>query len=834
MTMNRRPQNAIGGNAAQRLEDSADIEYFRSLFTDFPEAIFLKDGQGCWQVINRAAMRLFDLDDTKPWRGLTDRQLGDLYPVLKVSFEVCAASDERTWHARRETHGVERVVDATGDVHLLAVRKIPYFHPDGARKSLVVIAKEIKSPAGPRERLLQRQEELETILDATSTAIWYKDKAHKFLQINMAACTLIGRDKHEIVDHLDAEIFPDHIEEHREAEREVMVSQRSVWNRVEKLILPTGHTIDVEVDRVPYWRGSSVVGVIVFVRDITERLRIETALRASEERYRTILAEIKDGYFEVDLEGNLTFFNRTTVDILGYPEEELFGMNNRQYTDPETARAVYRVFNQVYRTGIPLSTEYQVIRKDETPRYVDVSISLMQDEQNRPTGFRGIVRDITERKESEVRLHFLAHHDVLTSLPNRSLVMDRLTGALASAQQQQLRLAVLFLDLDRFKNVNDTLGHVVGDQLLRGVAQRLQAALRDKDMVARMGGDEFLILLSSVSRREEVSEVARRILHQLQAPWVLEGEEFRCPGSIGIALFPDHGEDAGTLLKHADIAMYQAKDAGGNTHVLYQSGMNLQTNEYVLLDSQLHQALERHEFVLHYQPQLDARTGRIRGLEALVRWNRPEWGLVPPRDFIGFAEDSGLIIPIGEHVLCEACRQVKTWQDSGHLMTKVAVNLSARQFQQPNIVDLIARVLRDTDLPADRLEIEITETVAMQKVPYTMHVLLALRALGLSVVLDDFGTGFSSLSYLKDFPITALKIDQSFVRDMLHDPKDCAIIKTVIELAENFGLQTIAEGVESQEQVTRLCELGCCIMQGNYFSHPLSPEGWIEQFGASN
>lgn len=556
-----------------------DVEHFRTLFTHFPEAIFLKDGQGCWQVINRTAMQLFDLDDTRPWRGYTDRQLGGLYPDLNTSFGVCAASDERTWHARRETQSYERVPDATGSIHLLAVRKIPYFHPDGTRKALVVIAREIKSPAGPRERLRQRQEELETILDATSTAIWYKDKTHKFLQVNRAACTLIGRDKHDIVGRLDAEIFPDHIDQHREAEHQVMTTQRSVWDSIEKLALPTGHTVDVEVDRVPYWRGSNVEGVIVFARDITERLRIETALRASEERYRTILTEIKDGYFEVDLHGNLLFFNRATADILGYPEEELFGLNNRQYTCSEAALAVYQAFNQVYRTGIPFSTEYPIIRKDGTTRYIDVSVSLMQDEQSRPTGFRGIARDITERKETEVRLQFLAHHDVLTSLPNRSLVMERLALALTSAQQQHHRLAVLFLDLDRFKNVNDTLGHVVGDQLLRGVAQRLQASLRPKDMVARMGGDEFLILLSSVTRREEVPEVARRILNQLQDPWLLEGEEFRCPGSIGIALFPDDGEDAGTLLKHADIAMYRAKDAGGNTFVFYQSGMNLQTSE---------------------------------------------------------------------------------------------------------------------------------------------------------------------------------------------------------------------------------------------------------------
>ncbi len=574
MTMGETRHSPMRRIVVRRPKASVEAEYFRALFTDFPEAIMLKDGQGRWQVVNRAAVKLFGLDGGRPWRGYTDAQLGALYPELKPRFDVCAASDERTWYAQRETQGYERAPDAAGEVHVLAVRKIPYFRSDGTRDSLVVIARELRYPAAPRERLRQRQEELETILDSTSTAIWYKDKTHKFLQVNRAACASIGRSKLDIVGRLDTEIFPDHVDLHRETEHEVMASERPIWNRIEKLALPTGRTIDVEVDRVPYWQGSNVVGVIVFARDITERLRIETALRTSEERYRTILAEISDGYFEVDLRGNLQFYNRALVDILGYPEEEMLGLNNRAYTDPENAQALYQSFNQVYRTGTPFSAEWQIIRKDGTTRYMDARVSLIQDEQGNPTGFRGTARDITQRKEIEVRLHFLAHHDVLTGLANRSLVMERLASALETARQHQRMAAVLFLDLDRFKNINDTLGHVVGDQLLQGVAGRLQACLSASDTVARMGGDEFLILLPSISAKDEASQAARTIVDQLQEPWLLAGEEFRCPASVGIAVFPDDGEDQGTLLRRADIAMYQAKESGGNTCVLSQSGMN--------------------------------------------------------------------------------------------------------------------------------------------------------------------------------------------------------------------------------------------------------------------
>ncbi|MDA8195395.1 MAG: EAL domain-containing protein [Thermaerobacter sp.] len=805
-------------------------ELSRMLLKHLPAAIFLKDGQGRWQMLNRAAMQLVELDETKPWWGRTDLELADMYPQTRATFEVCAASDERAWHAMRESHGFERVVDADGREHNLSIRKIPFFRPDGTRKALLVIATDGRSPQQSEECLQRRQQELETIIDATSSAIWYKDRNHRFLRVNRAACALIGRRYDEIVGHLDEEIFPSNVEQYREFENYVMDSQRSTWDSIEKLVLATGEAIDVEVDRVPYLAGAEVIGVIVFARDVTHRVKTETALRASEERYRNILAEIKDGYFEVDISGNLTFFNPALCDILGYPADEMYGLNDRQYTDHQNAQELYQAFNRVYRTGIPFAAEWQIIRKDGERRYLDASVSLMRDDDNRPIGFRGIARDITERKNSELQLHFLAHHDRLTNLPNRSRVVEQLEMALQFARRRRQVLAVLFIDLDRFKNVNDTLGHAAGDQLLQGVAKRLQEDVRDGDMVARMGGDEFIVLLSSVSQVDDVRHVANRILQRLREPWELDGEEFRCPGSIGIALYPDDGEDPGTLLKHADIAMYRAKDAGGNGYVLYNAGMNLRANEYVVLETGLHQALQRHEFVVHYQPQVDSRSGRLNGVEALVRWDRPGVGLVLPRDFITFSEETGLIVPIGEQVLRQACAQAAVWLTEGSLIPRVAVNLSARQFQQHNIVEVITKALEDTGLPADRLEIEITESAAMQNVSYTMHLLNALRSLGIAVSLDDFGTGFSSLSYLKDFPITALKIDQSFIGDVLRDRKDLAIVKTVIELARNLGLNIIAEGVESKEQMIRLQELGCYTMQGYYFSHPLP----ADQFGVEH
>lgn len=392
------------------------------------------------------------------------------------------------------------------------------------------------------------------------TAIWCTDATHRIIKANMAASLLLtgtyrsidGSDVGKFFDHGGPEV----------KDNEVISTGKPEYHNVERWDLADRRILDVEVDRIPLHEGKRVGVLVVMVRPMASW---------REQRYRTILEEIKDGYFEVDLAGNLTFFNPALVEILGYPEEEMYGLNDREYTDSQNAKALYERFNQVYRTGNPFSAEWEIIRKDGARRYLDATVSLMRDDVGNPIGFRGIVRDITPRKTMELQLHHMAHHDILTNLPNRSLVMDRLTKALSEASVTGVMVAVLFIDLDRFKYINDTLGHSAGDQLLQSVAKRLQSGLRTPDVVARMGGDEFIVVLPHVMSVDEVLQIAQRVILRLQQPWSISGKVFLCPASVGIAVYPDDGASPETLLKHADIAMYRAKAKGGNGYALYRT-----------------------------------------------------------------------------------------------------------------------------------------------------------------------------------------------------------------------------------------------------------------------
>ncbi len=414
-----------------------------------------------------------------------------------------------------------------------------------------------------------------------------------------------------------------------------------------------------------------------------------------------------------------------------------------------------------------------------------------------------------------------ASHDRLTGLPNRMLFDERLSLALASTHRHGEMLAVVFLDLDGFKTINDTLGHAVGDQLLKNVAQRLRSCLRQGDILARWGGDEFTLLLSPIRSAEDAGKIATEILDTLNLPLQLDNRELHIKASLGIALAPYDGEDADTLLKNADAAMYRAKQQGRNNYQLYTQAIGTKAQERLVLENNLYRALERQEFQLYYQPQIDLQTGEIVGMEALIRWQNPELGFISPSQFIPLAEETGLISLIGEWVLWEACTQNRAWQSIGLRPVRIAVNLSARQFQQKNLVKVIAQVLEATKLEPCYLELEITESIAMQDLPLTISVLRTLRSMGIQIAIDDFGTGYSSLSSLKHFPLDKLKIDQSFVRDLLTDSYDAAIITALVALGRGLKLEVVAEGVETQEQLAFLRSVHCDGVQGYFLSHPL-------------
>jgi diguanylate cyclase (GGDEF)-like protein/PAS domain S-box-containing protein len=550
-----------------------------------------------------------------------------------------------------------------------------------------------------------------------------------------------------------------------------------------------------------------------------DRKRAAEALRESETRFRT-LAETAPSAIFIYQGAGFIYANASMAALTGYAREELGSMNlwdmvHPDYKDLIRGRGLARLHGDEAPTGY----QFKIVRKDGEERWVDFSAAVI-DVGGKPAVL-GTAFDITKRKEAEEQIKNLAYHDALTGLPNRLLFNDRLSVAVAQAHRQDYRLAIFFLDVDRFKVINDSLGHSLGDRLLQGVARRLHSSVREGDTVARLGGDEFILLLPNLNRAEDVAKVAEKILDSLKLPFRLEGRELYSTASMGISLYPDDGADAETLIKNADTAMYRAKEQGRDNYQLYTPAMNATAVERLALENSLRKALVRDELELYYQPLLDLATGRVHGLEALLRWRHPERGLLAPAEFMPLAEVTGLIVPIGPWVLRTACARARAWQDLGHPHLSMAVNLSARQFQQPDLVAQVKRALEDTGLPPRCLDLEITETNAMQNAEGTINTLRELKSLGVRISIDDFGIGYSSLNYLKRFPIDTLKIDQSFVRDITTDPDDAAIATAVIALAHTLKLRVVAEGVETQEQLAFLAARHCDRMQGYLFSRPL-------------
>ena len=438
-----------------------------------------------------------------------------------------------------------------------------------------------------------------------------------------------------------------------------------------------------------------------------------------------------------------------------------------------------------------------------------------------------LLHDLEERKRVEQSIRHIAHHDALTGLPNRSLFRDRLTHAMAQADRYHQKLAVMFLDLDRFKAINDTLGHNVGDQLLKIAAERLRSCVRDSDTVARLGGDEFTVIVEDIVEDHDAAAVAQKILDTLSQPFNLYGHEVFISVSVGVTLYPSDDENADNLLRNADSAMYRAKEFGRNNFQFYVAEMNIKARERLMLESSLRRALDRKEFMLYYQPRVSLQSGRVIGAEALLRWRHPELGLVPPSEFIPILDETGMIIPVGDWALREACRQNREWQDMGLPPIRVAVNLSVRQFMQKDLADTVVRALEAANLSAEHLEVEITEDLFLEHNQTNIITLARLKNMGIHISIDDFGTGYSSLSYLKRLPIDTLKIDQSFVRD-IGDPDNKAIASAIIAMASSLRLNVLAEGVETDEQLAFLRAQGCNEIQGFCFSHPLPAEDFAQ------
>ncbi len=558
------------------------------------------------------------------------------------------------------------------------------------------------------------------------------------------------------------------------------------------------------------------------------RPKVRDELRKSEARYQAVVDSAFDAIITITPDAIVRSFNRAAERIFGYRAEEVIGgpvtlLMPERYRDL-CAAGLQRYLETGEARVIGGTTELEGLRKDGSEFPIELSLGEMHEGEDRL--FTSVIRDISERKHLEEQLQRQAFHDALTGLPNRALFLDRLTHALARAERQGSETAILFADLDNFKVINDSLGHKVGDQLLIAVAERLKACLRPGDTAARLGGDEFTVLCEEIASVSDAARIAERIAEKLRSPFALDGHEVVATLSIGIAISSSAQQRPVDLLRQADTAMYRAKAAGRPGFEVFEPSMHTEALERLEVETELRRAIEREEFRVYYQPEVLLKNGEIVGMEALVRWEHPERGLLLPKEFLSIADQSGLIIPIGRWVLREACNQVRVWQEKYSRIPPLtmSVNLSARQFLQP---ELVAEVLRETGVDPLTLQLEITEGTVMSDnntQPFANDTLQWLKSLGVKLAIDDFGMGYSSLSYLKRFPIDFLKIDRSFVGGLVEDHTDTKIVSAIIHLARALDLKVIAEGVETAEQLERLREMGCDMAQGHYFSVPLPSE----------
>jgi diguanylate cyclase (GGDEF)-like protein/PAS domain S-box-containing protein len=567
-------------------------------------------------------------------------------------------------------------------------------------------------------------------------------------------------------------------------------------------------------------------GLLRALRYAVERKIMEEALFTEKERAQVTLNSIGDAVACTDILGNITFLNLVAEKMTGWSVQKAAGLpmaevlrildaTSRQTTPNPMEMALGR------NRTVHLPSNCILIRRDgfETP--IEDCVSPIHDRDGQATGAVIVFRDVSAARAMALQMAHSAQHDFLTGLPNRMLFTDRVTQAIALAERHVKKVGVLFLDLDGFKHINDSLGHPFGDKLLQSIVKRLLDCVRGSDTVSRQGGDEFVVLLSEMEQSEDAALTAGRMLKAVAEAHPIDQHDLHVTTSIGVSVYPDDGLDAETLIKNADTAMYQAKENGRQSYQFFKPAMNVRAVERQSIEESLRRALERNEFALHYQPKINLRTGEITGAEALIRWTHPIRGPVPPGQFIPVAEDCGLILPIGQWVLREACRQARAWLDAGLPLATMAVNISAMEFRDDNFLENVFATLKDTRLDPRALELELTESVLMKRAESTASVLKTLRASGVQVAVDDFGTGYSSLSYLRKFPIDALKIDQSFVRQITTAPDETTIVTAVISMGRSLKLRVVAEGVETQQELEFLQAQQCDEAQGYYFSRPV-------------
>ena len=787
-------------------------ERLRTLINATPDIICFKDGAGRWLEANEAELELFGLEEAD-YRGKSDAELADyVAPYYGDVFRSGLLRDEDVWRSGIASRSEHAVPTPSGESFVYDVIKVPLFDAAGSRKAMVVLGRDITAKRRAEQALMRSAQEWSYAMNLMEDAIVMLDLDGCVVRSNRAFFHMTGLSPEQVIGHdigIVLKPLPPRLRETESHDQFFIMEADEAGN-------PSGRPVEVMV-KIIHDEAGGMTGRLVGFHDLSRSRQTEEQLRLAA----SVFEGSQEGIAIMGPDHRIIDANQAFGQITGYSATEVLAkeLGDLLVNEQFDVQSHDLLWQQVDSDG---SWQGEVwYRRDDGEVFPAwQSLSAVKNKQGQVIRYIGQFTDISEKKASEARIQRLAHYDLLTDLPNRVLLHDRLRNALERMRRAGGMLAVLFVDLDRFKNVNDSLGHPVGDRLLQGVAHRFSAVIREQDTVARLGGDEFLIILEGIGSAQHAAQVAHKLLETLHEPVVIERREIFIGASIGISLFPSDGGDTETLIKNADTAMYRAKEQGRNNYQYYTAQLTLLSLERFELESALRRALERNELLLHYQPQIAADGEHFIGAEALVRWRHPEKGLIPPDKFIPLAEETGLIEPIGRWVLMTACRQAKQWQENA-LPLRIAVNLSGQQIIHGDVVGTIREVLKESGLEPRLLELEITEGFVLSHAETGVRTLGLLKSLGIGLAIDDFGTGYSSLSYLKRLPVDRLKIDKSFVQGVPADRDDASIVTTIIAMARSLGLEVIAEGVEEAAQRDFLRQQGCGEFQGFFFSRPL-------------
>ena len=793
---------------------------YRNLFENASDIIYVHDLQGNYISINHAAERVF---------GYTREE------ALKMNMaEIAAPGQLKVMRRKLASKRGGAAVQTSYDLDCITKdgRRITLeinsrsIVKDGVPIAIQGIARDVTERKQAEQALRESETKFRTLAETASDAIITIDEAGTMYFVNAATEKIFGYKAKAMVGRNLTVLFPERLRKAQTAgiAKLLKPGKSKISSRSMELSgqHKKGHEIELELSFAEYNMDGRRYFTSV-IRDVTDRKRAQEALKESESRFRELFENANDLIYTHDLQGNFTSLNRAGERITGYSRQEAQKLRISEVVAPEYLEYAQRMTMRKLNGDLPSSYELEIIAKDGRRVMLELSTRLIY-QNDQPVGVQGIGRDITSRRHAEDQLLHNALHDSLTDLPNRTEFMRHLHGAVERSNADPgSKFAVLFLDLDRFKVINDSLGHIIGDKLLIGIAKRLRTCVRPGDIVARLGGDEFTVLLNAVTGSEEATMVADRLQRNLSAPFKFGSYEVFTSASIGIIVSDEIAREPEDFLRDADTAMYRAKEAGKARCEVFDREMHVRNMNLLQVETDLRRALDRREFEVYYQPIVPLETGRVAEFEALIRWNHPIHGEIQPSDFITVAEETGLIVPIGRWILEEACRQTKKWQDTYQRAQglSISVNLSAKQLMHPALRTQVEDILATTGLNPNHLKLEVTESTVIERSETALMVLTQLRALGLSFSTDDFGTGYSSLSYLHQFPFGRLKIDRSFVDKMDHDPKSEAIVRTILLLGQNLNMDVVAEGIETERQLEMLKMLGCRFGQGFLFSQPL-------------